>query len=78
LRKEASSKAYYPCEVLTGSEERVLNKAIAEDVKTLDIGVDVLKDSYKKAKSSDITHENEIKEYQNKLKSIIGSNDLTN
>jgi len=78
LRKEASSKAFLGVPNLATSEERKLNEAMAKDMETFEKGIEVLKDEYKKAKSSDVTHEDEIREFRKKIKAIIGSNDLSN
>jgi len=81
LRREAASKwnGYLPSvPILSTSEERELNETVAEDVKTLEIAVEVAKNEYSAAKSSSESYENAVKTFQNKIKAIIGSNDLTN
>jgi len=77
LRKEASSKAFLGVPNLATSEERELIEAMTEDTKTLVTAIEVLKSEYKASKSSSETYENEVKEFQDKVKVIIG-NDLTN
>ncbi|CAG8639608.1 6654_t:CDS:1, partial [Paraglomus occultum] len=77
FRKEAASKAMLGTSNLATSEEKELNEAMTEDTKTLVTAIEVLKSEYSVSKSSSETYENEVKEFQDKVKAIIG-NDLTN
>jgi len=63
---------------ISKDEEAKLGECAIKDIKTFEIGIDVLKEEYKKAKASDTTHEDEIREFRKKIKAIIGSNDLSN
>jgi chromosome segregation ATPase len=78
FRKEVVSKSYLGFENLLASEERELNKCVVKDVSELEKELNILKTTERKAFEAGIeTYKEDIKAFENKLKSIVG-NDLTN